>query len=64
MKIPVKFVDKQGKEHVREVEVFHTYARGKEIYRSPIFTHPYDPAKRIYVEFEPDTGEIKVVEVK
>ena len=64
MKIPVEFKDPETKEKkVIEVEVHHTLlAKGKEIYRSSIFTHPFE-AKRIYVEFDPETKKVEIKEV-
>ena len=59
MKVPVDFGDKK----LREVELFHTFAYGKEIYRSHIITHPISK-KPCYVEYDPDTGEITVKEVE
>lgn len=63
MKIPVEY----GKGVRRECEVFHALifvdGRPKEIYRSRIHTNPVTK-KRCYVEFDPESAEIKVVEVK
>lgn len=51
----------------REVEVEHTLilveGRLKEIYRSRIHTNPVTK-KNCYVEFDPGSGDVKVVEVK
>jgi len=51
----------------REVELIHTVIikdkKPKEIYRSQIHTDPVNK-KRCYVEFDPETGDITVKEVK
>jgi len=58
VKVPVDFGD--GK--LREVEVMHTFAGGREIYRSRIMTNPVTK-KLCYVEYDPDENKVRVVEV-
>ena len=58
MRVPVDFGD--GRK--REVEVHHTYAGGKEVYRSRIITNPVTK-RPCYVEYDPTVNEVRVVEV-
>jgi hypothetical protein len=70
VRVPVAFAD-----GVKEVEVEHTVIidpqtkKPKEIYRSGIFSAYIKKDDKVvftnvYVEFDPATGEIRVVEVK
>ena len=58
MKVPVDYGDKK----FREVEVYHTMTAKGEVYRSIIHTNPVTK-KRCYVEFNPKTGKVEVIEV-
>ena len=60
VRVPVDYGD--GKKV--EVECpYLTVVDGKVLYRSKIHTNPVT-RKKCYVEFDPNTGEVKVVEVK
>ena len=58
MKVAVDYGDKV----LREVEVHHTFVKGKEIYRSMIHTNPVT-GKNCVVEFDPAAGKVTVKEV-